>query len=66
MKIVKKVLTVGGLMVLSMSAFALTLQDAVIENPQAKEMIVKDVPPEGKIYAISPDCNLADKELLKN
>lgn len=65
MKIIKKVLAVGGLMALSLSAFALTLQDAGIENPPAKEIMLKDVPPEGRIYAISPDCNLADKESLK-
>lgn len=66
MNVLKKVILAGGLVVASVSAFALTFQEAGIENPPAKDIMLKDVPPEPRLYAIDPSsCNLSDKESIK-
>lgn len=65
MKLFRKVAVITGLAVASVSAFALTLQEAGIENPPAKEIMLKDTNPEPRLYAVPPECNLTDKESLK-
>lgn len=65
MKLLKNMLLAAGVVAASVSAFALTLQEVGIENPTAKDMMMKDVNPEPRLYAVSPDCNLTDKESLK-
>jgi len=62
----KKFLTIAGLVGLTaIGAYALTFQEAGIENPEGKSVMLKDVPPEPRLFAIPPDCNLKDKESLK-
>jgi sulfur-oxidizing protein SoxX len=62
----KKFLTIAGLVGLAaIGAYALTLQEAGIENPEGKSVMLKDVPPEPRLYAIPPECNLKDKESFK-
>lgn len=46
-------------------AFALSLNEAGIESPDGKTPMLKDVPPEPRMYAIPSECNLTDKESLK-
>ncbi|ACN99776.1 sulfur oxidation c-type cytochrome SoxX [Sulfurihydrogenibium azorense] len=66
MKLKKVILTtVATITGISALAFALTLQDAGIENPEAKSIMLKDVPPEPRLYAIDSSCNLSDKESIK-
>ncbi|MCX7760159.1 MAG: sulfur oxidation c-type cytochrome SoxX [Hydrogenothermaceae bacterium] len=66
MNIMKRIVLAGSLMAVSVSTFALTLQEAGVENPSAKEIMLKDVPPESRLYAIDPSsCNLSDKESVK-
>ncbi|MEZ0323705.1 MAG: sulfur oxidation c-type cytochrome SoxX [Hydrogenothermaceae bacterium] len=66
MKKIKKIALAGGFMIASVSAFALTLQEAGIESPPAKEIMLKDVPPGPRTYTIdSSSCNLSDSESIK-
>ncbi|MGC9121008.1 MAG: sulfur oxidation c-type cytochrome SoxX [Sulfurihydrogenibium sp.] len=66
MKLKKIVLTVAASVAsLSLVAFALTFQEAGIESPEGKSIMLKDVPPEPRLYAIPPDCNLKDEESIK-
>jgi len=49
----KKFLTIAGLVGLTaIGAYALTLQEAGIENPEGKSVMPKDVPPKPRLYAI--------------
>lgn len=66
MKLKKLLLTTTAIVSgISAFAFALTLQEAGVESPEAKSIMLKDVPPEPRMYAIPPECNFSDKESIK-
>ncbi len=46
-------------------AFALTFTEAGIESPDGKTQMLKDIPPEPRLYSVPTECNLTDKESLK-
>lgn len=65
MKLFKNLVIGGAVVAASVSAFALTLQDAGIESPSAREIMMKDINPEPRMYAVPPECNLTDQNSLK-
>lgn len=65
MRLIKKTAVMVGFMAASVSAFALTLQEVGIENPSAKDIMLKDVNPEPRLYAVPSECNLTDRENIK-
>lgn len=64
MKKNRKIFLAGSFVMTFASAFAITVHEAGIENPEAKEMMLKDVPPEPRLYAVDTECNLKDKDSL--